>query len=275
MSLPEKIASAEKSYLGKLCSFFKGHFRDTPLWSHGIEHHLRVWQYSKQLLTNSEISSELTDREFPLKALIASLLHDLGMVIDPGPRHGRLSRDLCEKFLIANGLPVNNFIDLLDAVEKHDEKTYGSAAETSLLLDMLSVADDLDALGYTGIYRYIEIYLARKIPYEELGLKILENVSARYKNLSARLSNSKPLSVNYTERFRVISDFCTVYTESRKSYIFGKEKPFGYCGVAEVIGLVPAGIKSFREIFSLPDVLNDKEILDYFNNLNEELRDDS
>jgi hypothetical protein len=31
------------------------------------------------------------------------------------------------------------------------------------MLTILSVADDLDAFGYIGIYRYIEIYLERGI----------------------------------------------------------------------------------------------------------------
>ena len=50
------------------------------------------------------------------------------------------------------------------------------------LLNILSVADDLDAFGYTGIYRYSEIYLTRGISPKEIGNLIRENASRRYHN---------------------------------------------------------------------------------------------
>ena len=37
------------------------------------------------------------------------------------------------------------------------------------LLTILSVADDLDAFGFIGIYRYSEIYLTRGIDPEKIG----------------------------------------------------------------------------------------------------------
>ena len=42
---------------------------------------------------------------------------------------------------------------------------------------MLSVADDLDAFGFTGIYRYSEIYLMRGINPNQLGHLIIENAA--------------------------------------------------------------------------------------------------
>ena len=43
------------------------------------------------------------------------------------------------------------------------EKIYLRRQDRNDLLTVLSVADDLDAFGFTGIYRYSEIYLTRGI----------------------------------------------------------------------------------------------------------------
>ena len=54
----------------------------------------------------------------------------------------------------------------------HDDKegparTLAQAGEQTGILTVLSIADDLDAMGVIGIYRYIEIYLKRNIHLSE------------------------------------------------------------------------------------------------------------
>ena len=83
-------------------------------------------------------------------------------------------------------LMKNDYKDVLETIENHDNKDYPQAAEgISALLNVLSVADDLDAFGFTGIYRYSEIYLARGINPLKLGNLIRENAAGRFENLNA------------------------------------------------------------------------------------------
>ena len=88
------------------------------------------------------------------------------MSVDPGVKHGKHSRDLCQRFLMENNLPENDFTDVLEAIENHDNKDYSGNTIQNDLLTILSISDDLDAFGITGIYRYSEIYLTRGIGFE-------------------------------------------------------------------------------------------------------------
>ena len=97
------------------------------------------------------------------------------MSVEPGPRHGKHSRELCLQFLDKNNLPEKDYQDVLDTIENHDRKEYTSKTGKNDLLTVLSVADDLDAFGFAGIYRYSEIYLTRGITPSQIGYLILEN----------------------------------------------------------------------------------------------------
>ncbi len=49
------------------------------------------------------------------------------------------------------------------------EKDYTSKRGSNDLLTVLSVADDLDAFGFAGIYRYSEIYLMTGYKPQSIG----------------------------------------------------------------------------------------------------------
>jgi hypothetical protein len=97
---------------------------------------------------------------------------------------------LCEQFLEQSQRnPPLLREEILDAIEKHDRKESLSHPplhykEAPSILTLLTLADDMDALGIRGIYRYAEIYLMRGIPLPELGLRILQNAFHRYQRLA-------------------------------------------------------------------------------------------
>jgi hypothetical protein len=75
--------------------------------------------------------------------------------------------------------------EILDAVEKHDDKDYTYQSDPSSLAAIISVADDMDAFGETGIGRYEEIYAMRGIAASEMPGMIVENVLSRLRHLES------------------------------------------------------------------------------------------
>jgi HD superfamily phosphodiesterase len=214
MKILNEIQSAEDIYLNLLEAFFTERWGKTTLCSHGIEHHRRVWQYVKELL--NYISPDLKNAEslFPEKLIIACYLHDLGMSVDPEVRHGIHSRELCRLFLLDNNLGESDFGDVLDAVEHHDDKEYKThGVDNNEILKILSVADDLDAFGYTGIYRYLEIYIARNLRPEVIGDEIRKNALGRFQNFELKYSNFPELIEKHRKRFLILDDFFVSYNK--------------------------------------------------------------
>lgn len=165
-------------------------FSGTFLPSHDHTHHRRVWHICRNLLRELDDIKVPMDQSLVEGILIAAYFHDLGMIRSPRADHGVLGRAGCEEYFSGNGLkPPFRFREILDAIELHDlkEKKNRERFRTGKppgILDILSVADDLEALGVIGIYRYSEIYLKRRIPLKELGVRILGNASSRFKNIS-------------------------------------------------------------------------------------------
>jgi HD superfamily phosphodiesterase len=197
------IEEAEKKYLILLESFFIQKWGETKLWSHDITHHRRVWNYAKELLQHTDAPGML----FIEKLLIACYLHDIGMAIDLGEKHGIHSKKFCESFLANININPADYVDLLEAIENHDNKEYiGNQQEHRLLL-YLTIADDLDAFGYTGIYRYFEIYLVRGIKPVEIGPIVLKNAAARYINFRNNFKDYPVLVKRHQSRYIVLLDF--------------------------------------------------------------------
>jgi HD superfamily phosphodiesterase len=197
------IDEAEKKYLTLLKSFFIQKWGETKLWSHDLSHHRRVWSYAKELLQYTGIH----DHRFAEKLMIACYLHDAGMAIDPGERHGRHSRKLCEQFLSENDLDKSDYKDVLEAIENHDNKEYADSPANDRLLLLLSVSDDLDAFGYIGIYRYLEIYLARGIQPENIGYLVRENAKKRFMNFEINFNDYPALVEKHRERCLILENF--------------------------------------------------------------------
>jgi HD superfamily phosphodiesterase len=207
MKISNSIHKTEKEYLPALEAFFLENWGKTNLWSHELSHHRRVWEYAKELLYFINQAEKITECRFIEKLLIACYLHDLGMAIDQGDRHGLHSRKLCEQFLSENNLDRSDYLDVLEAIDNHDNKEYSGSQSDSRLLLLLSAADDLDAFGYTGIYRYIEIYLARGVHPDNIGRIVRENAEKRFKHFSSSFAQFPELVDKHRTRYLVLDHY--------------------------------------------------------------------
>jgi hypothetical protein len=169
------------------------------------------------------------------------------MSVDTGVRHGHQSRELCVRFLKENNLKESDYDDVLQAIENHDNKEYRDSAAKFDLLTILSTADDLDAFGFTGIYRYVEIYLARDMGMEQIGHRVMENATKRFDNFEKLFGFSYSILQKHKKRYNILINFFSKYNNQVLSYQFGGPDQSGYCGTVEII----------------KDVLQKKIILDF------------
>ena len=184
MNLTGPIESAELQFKQILEAFFIFVYDEKNLTSHGIDHHRRVWNYAKELTLILADRDLIRKTSFPAKLIIACYLHDIGMSVDPGPNHGLHSMNLCNQFLKKHHLAENDYRDVLSCINNHDKKVYSGETRLNYLLNILSIADDLDAFGFTGIFRYSEIYLTREINLSDIGYMIINNARKRFDNFA-------------------------------------------------------------------------------------------
>ncbi len=264
MNLHAIIESAEIRYKQILEEFFISVYDEKTLPSHGIHHHRRVWNYSKELITSLEEQKKFTDPRLPENLIIASYLHDIGMSVDPGIKHGHHSKDLCKQFLRNNNLSESRYEVLLTAIENHDNKEYQNTTGEFDLMTILSVADDLDAFGFTGIYRYSEIYLTRGINREELGHLIIKNVTQRFDNFVKTFGSIEPIFLKYKERYIILKEFFEKYNLEAPSYHSDTQIPTGYCGIIEMLIKMIANKKGLNEIYAEAENNSDDMVIKTF-----------
>jgi HD superfamily phosphodiesterase len=235
MLLSEKIASSETRYRNILEEFFRKVFIISILPSHGIDHHRRVWKYAKDILHQLNDHGFKIDESLTDKLIIACFLHDSGMSVDTGPRHGIEGSKICEKFLIENNLSSDAFSDVLQAIEQHDNKEYTFTNQPGDLRTILSVADDLDAFGFIGIYRFLEIYIIRVTAMQDIGNQIIENSENRFQNFLRTYGFTNELLDKHTKRYSIVCSFFNSYNQQVSWYKFDNQSISGHCGVAEII----------------------------------------
>jgi HD superfamily phosphodiesterase len=266
MNLIPSVESAEQQFKQILEDFFISIYDEKSLTSHGIDHHRRVWNYAKELL----ICKFDPDSEFPLqfisKLIIACYLHDIGMSVDNGIRHGKHSRHLCINFLNKHNLPLNEYKDLLETIENHDNKEYPGSRKPNELLTILSAADDLDAFGFSGIYRYSEIYLIRDIKPGLIGEMIIENASKRFDHFKENFGFNNALLQKQSDRFNILIRFFTGYNKQVPSYHFDSQKPKEFCGVIEMFIQMIKNKKEFNYIYSEQERYPDDQVIQWFFN---------
>jgi len=273
MNIISHIESAEHQFKQILEEFFKSVYNEKVLPSHGIEHHRRVWVYARELVLNIEKNNITIDPDLPLNLIIACYLHDIGMSIDPGIKHGHYSKNLCIEFLKKNNLEENRFKNLISAIENHDNKEYETEFQQNDLLAILSVADDMDAFGFIGIYRYSEIYLTRGIKPEDLGLLIIKNAEKRFDNFVKTFGSNLTIFLNQQDRYKILNNFFDNYNRQVSSYRFGSQNPKGYCGVIEILLKMTVNKKGLKEIyFEVENTSDDKVIKWFFDGLRLELK---
>lgn len=235
MDLTGPIKSAENQFKQILEAYFISVYDEKSLPSHGIDHHRRVWNYAKELLSLNNKLYPAPDSPFINSLIIACYLHDIGMSVDPGPRHGSHSMELCKSFLHKHVLAENNFPGLLNAIRDHDNKEYENSSAELSLSSVLSVADDLDAFGFTGIYRYLEIYIIRGYEPETLGSRIRENAAKRFGHFEKCFGFSRIFSEVQKKKYLILDGFFSEYNKELKSQNNNKLHKLKHKHVVEVI----------------------------------------
>jgi len=217
------IDRAEATWLDVLYENAKALFQDNLLPSHDHTHHLRVWNLCKTLLREIATFNSRIDQSLVEGVLFAAFFHDLGMTTSTREDHGKLGG---ERFLMwfqdRGSTRPERFDEITKAIELHDRKdlqiykTFSSEASPEIL-GILSVADDLEALGIIGVYRYAEIYLKRDIPMEELGKRILANVRSRFEHLSEGCQLCRHLLEKYRQQYDELCHFFELYNLQLKA----------------------------------------------------------
>ena len=120
--LRDKIHEVENKWLDSLYNNCKGLFSGSTVPSHDHEHHLRVWKSCKEIITELAPTHPI-EYELIESLIIASFFHDTGLTITLNENHGKQSRLICEDYFDHNNIEKPfNFIQILDAIEKHDDK---------------------------------------------------------------------------------------------------------------------------------------------------------
>jgi HD superfamily phosphodiesterase len=211
MHVDDQVRYSEIELRNELEEFFNRKYPEGQLVSHGLDHHRRVWEFAKELL---HYSNTETNQQLVSSLMIACYLHDIGMAVDAGEKHGIQGRKYCEEFLSETGRKTSDYNDLLDAIENHDNKEYTLPAGNNQILNILTAADDLDAFGYTGILRYAEIYLRRGVKERDLAGLILENSARRFSNFEKNYSRSKKLIRKHRKRYMILKKFYSSFKSS-------------------------------------------------------------
>ena len=271
------INRAESIWLTSLYSNAESLFSDGFLPSHDHTHHQRVWNLCKNLLIEISLLNSTLDQSLVEGVLIAAFFHDLGMVRSTREDHGKLGRELCKAWFQQNEIAApDRFEEILDAIEMHDIKEKRSYSkitpyEQPAILSLLSIADDLEAFGTIGIYRYAEIYLMRNITLSQLGDRILANAEGRYQNLLESCDMFESIIENYHKEYAVLRDFYHSYNrqlliESSPETVF--DGPLGVINYIRTLGIEE---RISPEYF--PDSIENKDTIvkNYFRNLKNEL----
>ncbi len=235
------INRAEDTWLTPLYSNAKCIFSETKLPSHDHTHHQRVWNLCKSLLLEiSQINSSM-DQSLVEGVLIAAFFHDLGMAYSTREDHGRLGRDLCDSWFRERGTTLpRRFEEIQDAIELHDNKEKGSysiinRSDPPQILSLLSIADDLEAFGAIGIYRYAEIYLIRNITLTQLGDRILANAESRFQNLQESCKMFQSIITIHQKEYAILRDFYQSYKLQLQNEAMPEKVDLGHLGVINYI----------------------------------------
>lgn len=272
MSLEVIIKSAEQKFKQNLEDFFLKTWHNTVLISHDIDHHRRVWHYVKELLAETDGSYLLKDPIFAEKLIIAAYMHDIGMSVDPGIKHGMSGSLICRKFFIEKKLDGTKYESVISAIENHDNKEYIHSSPRGEILTILSVADDLDAFGHIGILRYLEIYLIRGVSPDKIGYTIRENARSRFMNFQDVFGNNPVLFEKHKQRFIILDNFFKSYNQELGGFNTSKVNQSGYFGLIEFFSEMMRGKGGLENIISVTQRSSiDPLIGDFLARLNKEL----
>ena len=207
INVAERIAQVEQAHCHKLYKEINKIFESTWMPSHNLEHHKRVWALTKELLKSYSKQSFDFSYEFIEALLFAVFFHDTGLTRTVSIEHGKQSAVLAREYLSKHPIQFKSIgAEMLKAIELHDDKEYFSMRNTTsqpTLLSLLSAADDLDAFGAIGVYRYIEIYSMRNISANNIIPSIIENIKKRHMFVRSVLVFDNTLSKKHLKRYRL------------------------------------------------------------------------
>lgn len=193
--LLDQIHNIEQKHLYALYKHMVKVFENTNLPSHDALHHLRVWLHCRGLIIELHKAGIDIPDSLIENAIVACFFHDSGLTIDIGEMHGKLGGKICRDYYEKHPeINISNIDAIIQAIEFHDEKT-SKQALVSTMQDMIclnrlvSTADDLDAFGIVGIFRYTEIYLKRGVVDNELPTKVIKNIKNRFTNFTNAYSS--------------------------------------------------------------------------------------
>ncbi len=268
------ITKAEESWLDQLESNARQVFSGSWLPSHDHTHHRRVWNLCKRLLREMDQARAVPDYTLVEGVLIAAWFHDLGMASITGEKHGAWGRYLCESWLRDNSGPLpERYNEILDAVEFHDIKDVRthkgiSPGRSTGILPVLAVADDLEALGIIGIFRYTEIYLMRGIGMDQLGEKVLRNARHRMENLASCEACGNMLQLFDAEQ-KELTGFFAAYSHQLARHPTVTHPATGPAGVVNLIKDMGMGqhVRPEEIADKLPADRTDDYVFQYFKKL--------
>lgn len=274
-----RIEEAEDQWLEKLKLFLQDLFNKTFLPSHDYSHHLRTWKAAKNILLEIAEFNALLSPDFIEAVLLASLFHDTGITETKGFKHGEKGEKIYLKYIEENcDKEPAMHLKIASVIEMHDQKTTNFFIpfhwdKTPDLLTLVSIADDMDALGTIGIYRYAEIYLHRNIPLKSLGMVLLDNVSTRYNNFSKASSLIPSLLKRTKPEYQEIISFYDNFNQQLLAVTDPLKEFSGHIGIVNyirnfsVVGEIhPSDFLPALENFEVS-----KYVMDYFTKLKEEL----
>lgn len=213
--LLSKIHSIEAKHLSNLYHHLESVFMNVSLPSHDLNHHIRVWLHCRGLLVELHKAGLEIPVQLIENAIIACFFHDTGLTITLDEQHGHQGAELCKQFIsYIDDLPETEKKSILKAVELHDDKSVKQQPVTKPddmlnLALLVSTADDLDALGYIGVFRYTEIYLKRGITIDQLPRKVMINLRNRFTSFTNAYSSLHRYSDRQRQRYRETMDFFT------------------------------------------------------------------
>lgn len=214
-SIGNIILDVENQWKHELYGHCAAIFKTCHIPSHDETHHLRVWNYASNLAISLYFRGYPVDKPFLTKLIICCFFHDTGLSVTLDASHGKASASICKEYF--KNVAIDGFEEILRAIEFHENKDDKKLLlKKNLLGSILTIADDLDAFGYAGIYRYAEVYSLRGIEIAEISSSVLINAKARYqrivKSLPADVLKTEVLYNNYRElsRFFNISNLNNV-----------------------------------------------------------------
>jgi HD superfamily phosphodiesterase len=273
----QMLDSIEKDSLPEIRTYLEEHFSQTFLPSHDHSHHLRTWKIARDILMEMGTIDDHIAHEFIEAVMYSVLFHDTGMTITKGERHGHESAKIYRNYVhTVMTAPPAMHEEIVQTILEHDQKNHryylppGSSGQSALLA-VTGAADDLDALGTIGIYRYAEIYLHRGIPLRSLGNRIMENAATRFNTFVKAFALLPGFIGKHTRRYQELIDFFDRYnqqllTESNPDNTLG-----GHIGVVNFI--YHFSVKGTLHPAEIPEKLGasaGKLVVDFFDALGRE-----